>query len=201
MQSYIFEPLVKKCRSCSCQLLFIHALSFITEQLRWFLSKKRKKKKKWNIQPMERIMFTSFWLLINTGFWGEANGYVEDSFSSDTWSSNIKNIWISWLCFEGRQMGLVRTLFSAFCYSFEKTTSFVGQFPLLNFLDWRVEICWILLFGLINIPIPGIIFFGLFWIISNLSGKTLKSAKYSGWLHFMYSDTWDSRALIQITLT
>ena len=31
-------------------------------------------------------------------------------------------------------MGLLRTLFSAFCYSFEKSTSFVGQFPLLNFL-------------------------------------------------------------------
>ena len=112
-------------------------------------------------------------------------------------SSNIKNIWISWLCFEGRQICLLRTLFSVFCYSFEKSTSFVGQFPLLNFLDWRVEICWILLFGLINIPIPGIIFLGLFWIISNLSGETLKSVKYSGQLHFMYSDTRDSRALTQ----
>lgn len=38
------KPLVKKCRSCSCQLLFIHALSFITEQLHWFLSKKKKVK-------------------------------------------------------------------------------------------------------------------------------------------------------------
>ena len=114
-------------------------------------------------------------------------------------SSNIKKIWISWLCFEGRQMGLLRTLFSAFCYSFEKSTSFVGQFPLLNFLDWRFEICWILFVGLINIPRYN--FFGLFWIISNLSGKTLKSVKYSGRLHFMYSDTWDSRALIRITLT
>lgn len=97
------------------------------------------------------------------------------------------------------QMGLLRTLFPAFCYSFEKSKSFVGQFPLLNFLDWRVKICWILLVGLINIPRYN--FLGLFWIISNLSGKTLKSVKYSGRLHFMCSGTWDSRALIRITLT